>query len=79
MRPKHTGIVIKINGDFIPKPVYKLVDEEGELLFSHKDVSETAFEKNLMGRYVKGYSKHEVTSISGREPLEIDASVDSDG
>ena len=77
--PEHTGIVIKINGDFIPKPVYKLVDEEGDLLFSHKDVSEAAFEKNLMGRYVKGYSKHEIKSISGREPLEIDASVDSEG
>ncbi len=77
--PKHTGIVIKIKGDFIPKPVYKLVDEEGDLLYSHKDVSEAAFEKNLMGRYVKGYSKHEIRSILGRETLEIDASVDSDG
>ena len=25
------------------------------------------------------YSKHEIKSISGREPLEIDASVDSEG
>ncbi len=77
--PKHTGIVIKIKGDFNPKPVYKLVDEEGDLLYSHKDVSEAAFEKNLMGRYIKGYSKQEIRSISGREPLEVDASVDGDG
>jgi hypothetical protein len=32
-----------------------------------------------MGRYVKGYSKHEIKSILGRDPLEIDASVDGDG
>jgi hypothetical protein len=79
IQPKHTGIVIKINGDFNPKPVYKLVNEEGDLLYSHKDVSEPAFERNLMGRYVKGYSKHEIKSILGRDPLEIDASVDGDG
>ena len=59
--------------------MYKLVNEKGELLYSHKDVSETAFEKSLMGRFVKGYSKQEVRSLSGRDPVEIDATVDSDG
>ena len=75
----HTGIVIKINGDFIPKPVYKLVNEKGNLLYSNKDVSEEAFEKTFMGKFVKGFSKHEVKSLAGENPIVIDASVSEDG
>ena len=78
-QPTHTGIVIKINGDFIPKPVYKLVNEKGNLLYSHKDVSEEAFEKTFMGKFVKGFSKHEIKSLAGENPIVIDASVSEDG
>ena len=75
----HSGIVIKINGDFIPKPVYKLVNEKGDLLYSHQDVLEEAFEKNFMGKFVKGFSKYEVQSLVGSKPLVIDATVDAGG
>lgn len=47
----HRSIVLKIRGSFTPRPVFELVDEGGEILFSQSDIDKLQFVQNTLARW----------------------------
>lgn len=75
----YTGIVLKLDKAAKPRASYQVVDENGGVLFAAADMSESAYRKNLMGRWFRRPSTSELTSAVGANPLVVEAAVQADG
>lgn len=74
-----TGLVLRLDASARPRPRYKVVDESGRPLFEAGDMAEEGFSKNLMGRWFEVPAEAEMTEFIGKNPIVVDASVDSQG
>jgi hypothetical protein len=74
-----SGLILRTEGHLTPKATYEIVDETGRVLYSQKDVSEEAFQQNLMGRWFKKANRQEIASAVGLKPISINFEVDPKG
>jgi len=75
---RNTGLVIELSGKMAPAPLYTVKDEDDKAVFSTKDVSAQAFQKNLMGRWFRrGGDEH--LKFAGENPVKVTATADASG
>lgn len=74
-----SGIFIKLDRATKPRVFYKIIAEDGKLLFDYRSIAEDSFSKNLSGRWVVRPSEAEIEDLSGLQPLVVEAQVISDG
>lgn len=74
-----TGVVLRLNTSTRARPRYKVLDEAGVPLFEAGDMAEDGFNKNLMGRWFESPADSESAEFIGKNPIVVDASVDTKG
>lgn len=76
---QYTGIGIRLSRAIRPSAQFKVLDENGGLLFEVQDMAEEAYRRNLMGRWLKRPATAEIQEIIGNNPAMIDAKALADG
>lgn len=75
----HTGIVLRLDKAVRPRPIYMVVDAQGNVLFNVADMAEQAFRRNLMGRWFQAPTPSELAEAVGRNPLVVPATSAGEG
>lgn len=74
-----TGLVVKLDKPLKPRAVFHIVDESGNSLYEAGHVSQKAFEKGFMGRFLRRPGKNELTEITGNNAAVLDGSIAAAG
>ena len=75
----YTGIHVKLDRKTRPQVFYKIVAEDGKLLFDYRSLAEESFAKSLSGRWVIKPQQSEVEDLVGAQPVAIEARVLREG
>jgi len=76
---QHSGILFQLNKEAKPLAVYRIVNNNGQVLFDATEMAESSFKKNLMGRWFKAPKSHELTTAVGAAPVKIPLTILNDG
>ncbi len=68
---QHSGVLFELDNKIKPSATYKVIDENGETLFDAKEMAESAFKKNLMGRWFIAPHSSELEASIGNVPVRI--------
>jgi hypothetical protein len=75
-----TGIILKVKGLTKPQATFKISEASQGVVFAPEKVNQTAYQKNLMGRWFKEpLTIEEQTKSAGLNPLTIDVTIEKDG
>jgi hypothetical protein len=75
----YSGIYIKLNKRTNPRVFYRIISEEGKLLFDYRSIAQESFSKVLSGRWLSAPQEHEIEDLIGTQPIVLEASVVKDG
>lgn len=76
---RYSGVVFQLDRSVKARPIYKVVDESGALLFDEADMAEQAFHQHMMGHWYIKPSAAELSTVVGKTPLKVSAKVDEQG
>ena len=71
--------MLQLNQKTEPKAIYRIVDEDFNILFSYENLTHEVFAKNLMGRWYEDPSQKELQAVAGTKPAKIKLRVLREG
>ncbi len=74
-QPFYSGVVLGLNQATQPKAVYRIVDEDHNLLFSYRDLTYASYGESLMGRWYSNPSSREIRAVVGTNPIRLKLNV----